>query len=115
MNYVIIAAALRRQVRERAKDRCEYCLLAEVQAFFPHEPDHVISQKHGGRTVLENLVLAAFVLTRLMSTLLFGVTPTDPATFALISLLLVFVVALASHIPARRATKVNPLIALRYE
>ena len=46
---------------------------------------------------------------------LFGITATDPTTFALISLLLVTVAAIASYIPARRATKVNPIIALRYE
>ena len=50
-----------------------------------------------------------------MSSLLFGVSATDPATLTAISLLLIGVAALASYIPARRATKVDPLIALRYE
>ena len=60
-------------------------------------------------------LIAAFALTRVMSTLLFGVTATDLTTFTLISLLLVAVAAIASYIPARRATKVSPIIALRYE
>lgn len=57
----------------------------------------------------------AFWLTRLMKSMLFGVSATDPATFIAIALLLSVVTLLATYIPARRATKVNPLVALRYE
>jgi putative ABC transport system permease protein len=60
-------------------------------------------------------LLGAFAVTRVMSSMLFGVSTTDPLTFMVISLLLALVAFLACYIPARRATRVDPMTALRYE
>ncbi len=72
----------------------------------------------GMRLVLLGLVIGlggAFAVTRLMSSLLFGVSTTDKTTFLIVAGVLMFVGVLACYLPARRATRVDPLVALRYE
>jgi predicted permease len=73
---------------------------------------------HGARMALLGVavgVAAALALTRLMSRLLFGVSATDPLTFIGVAILLTLVALIACYIPARRAIRVNPIVALRHE
>ena len=78
-----LPAALRRQVRERAGYRCEYCLLAEEDAHLPHEPDHIIAEKHGGASTLENLALACFDCNRFKGS---NIASLDPKSGQLVPL-----------------------------
>jgi ABC-type lipoprotein release transport system permease subunit len=59
--------------------------------------------------------MAAWALTRYLRSLLFGVTPHDPFTFAAVSAIVLAVAAAAAWVPARRASRVDPLVALRHE
>jgi hypothetical protein len=68
MSETYISAPLRRQVEERARFCCEYCLLPAKIAFFSHEIDHVIAEKHGGRTELENLAFTCWRCNRYKGT-----------------------------------------------
>src|SRR6185295_314348 len=74
--------------------------------------------RNGASLALVGIVLGlagAFAATRLMKSLLFGVTATDLTTFVVVSILILLVAVLACYIPARRAAKVDPMEALRYE
>lgn len=64
MSITHIPAALRRLVVERANNRCEYCLLPADATFFPHEIDHVVAEKHSGKTEAENLAFACWRCNR---------------------------------------------------
>jgi putative ABC transport system permease protein len=74
--------------------------------------------KQGMALVLFGVIaglIVSLALTRMMKSLLFGVNATDPTTFVIVALLLMLAALLACYLPARRATKVDPLVALRYE
>lgn len=77
MTSARISPTLRREVRERAKGCCEYCLLPEEQAFFPHEPDHITATKHGGQSTAENLAFACFDCNRFKGS---DIASIDPAS-----------------------------------
>jgi len=73
---------------------------------------------HGVKLTIIGVViglLGAYLVTRAITSVLYGVSATDPLTFGSVSLLLAFVALLACYVPAKKATKVDPLVALRYE
>ena len=84
------------------------------------QPENVLKQVLEEGAWLAAIGLAAglagsFAATRLITRLLFGVKPTDPLTFAAVAVILTGVTLAASYIPARQATRVDPIVALRYE
>jgi len=72
---IFIPERLRRQVQERAQGRCEYCLIHESDMYYPHEPDHVIAEKHGGPASLENLAWSCFYCNRFKGSDLASIDP----------------------------------------
>ncbi len=80
MSVTYISVALRQAVRERAANRCEYCRIHEDDTEFGCEVDHVLSEKHLGRTTLDNLALACFFCNRSKGSDLGSVLSADDPT-----------------------------------
>jgi len=78
-----ISAVLRRQIQERAEGRCEYGRLAQEDAYFSHEVDHIISEKHGGVTDQTNLAWSCFDCNRFKGS---DISSIDPETRELVLL-----------------------------
>jgi hypothetical protein len=64
MSYSYISVELRKQVYERAQGCCEYCLISEQVTLFVHQVDHIIAEKHGGLTAIDNLALACVLCNK---------------------------------------------------
>jgi hypothetical protein len=83
MSQSHISVALRRLVRERAGDRCEYCLIPEAGTFAPHWIDHIVAEKHGGPTEADNLAMACMVCNQHKGTDLTSIDPESGETVVL--------------------------------
>ena len=83
MSQTHIPAAMRRRVRERSGDRCEYCLLPEAVAYVPHWIDHIVAEKHGGATELDNLANSCTLCNRYKGS---DLSSLDPETGLLVPL-----------------------------
>lgn len=83
MSLTHVPASLRRLVRERARECCEYCLISEAFTLFTHSIDHVIAEKHGGETIADNLALACVICNGHKGT---DLTSIDPGTGAIVLL-----------------------------
>jgi 5-methylcytosine-specific restriction endonuclease McrA len=83
MSQTYISAALRKLVRERAGDRCEYCLIPESVTFASHWIDHIVAEKHGGKTEAENLANSCVVCNERKGSDLSSI---DPETGAVVPL-----------------------------
>ena len=75
MSKTYIPVALRRQVEERAHSCCEYCLVPDFATFASHEIDHIIAEKHGGRTESENLALSCTLCNKYKGSDLASIDP----------------------------------------
>lgn len=83
MTKPAIPSAIREQVVERAQGKCEYCLIHQDFSIYTHEIDHIIAQKHGGKTILENLALSCLSCNRHKGS---DLTSIDPMTGEIIPL-----------------------------
>jgi hypothetical protein len=78
-----VPEAIRRAVRQRAQERCDYCLIPEAELLFRHEADHILAAQHGGAPVLENLALACADCNRYKGP---NLSSTDSETGAIVPL-----------------------------
>ena len=78
-----IPADLRRQVEERANHRCEYCLIPKLAVLLPHQIDHIVAVKHGGRSTADNLALACALCNKHKGTDLTSIYPDSGEIVAL--------------------------------